>query len=145
MTMDRSIFRAPLALRTLVAIAALALTSLASAGDLSGRWAGMWEDNGSGHAGPLKAKITRNCDGSYHCCFHGRFMKIIPFCYKTDLEVVCEDGCSTQMQGTSRIPIFGDFHYNAVATDCEFVLKFCSKRYSGTFTMDRRSVFCCGE
>lgn len=132
------------AIRIFVACALLGVCSLASAGELSGKWAGMWEDDGSGHAGPLKAHISRNCDGSYHCRFHGRFMKIIPFCYKTDLNVVCEDECTTHMQGTSRIPIFGDFHYNAVATDCNFVLNFCSKRYSGKFTLDRRTVeWCC--
>src|SRR5690349_20629968 len=67
------------AIRIFVACALLGVCSLASAGELSGKWAGMWEDDGSGHAGPLKAHISRNCDGSYHCRFHGRFMKIIPF------------------------------------------------------------------
>jgi hypothetical protein len=117
----RRLFAVISAARGTVSCALLGACSIASAADLFGKWAGMWEDDGSGHAGPLKAHLARKCDGSYHCRFHGRFMKIIPSCYKTDLEVVCEDGCTTHMQGTSRIPILATFTIapsQPIATSC---------------------------
>jgi hypothetical protein len=83
--------------------------------------------------------MTRQADGSYCVVFTGRFAKVIPFRYKTDLQVVC-DGDVVQFCGDRHMAIFGDFHYEGVADPCNFTLRFCSRKYSGYFSMTRCTV-----
>ena len=128
----------------IVALIVMLGQTVAQAEDLSGTWCGTWQDDGSGHSGPINARMTRQTDGSYCVVFTGRFAKVVPFRYKTDLQVVC-DGDVVQFCGDRHMAVFGDFHYEGAANNCNFTLRFCSRRYSGSFTITRCTVCqgCC--
>ena len=48
---------------------------------------GEWRSEKSGHHGPMRAKLTPTADG-YDMRVVGRFAAIIPFTYRTHLDVV---------------------------------------------------------
>jgi hypothetical protein len=124
--------------RCLILLLTVCLPSLAHGSDLTGEWSGHWRDTKSGHSGPLRASFTRCGDDAYRVTFTGRFFKVIPFRYSVQLDVTAADGERVYLTGEQRIPIFGTFHYWAVADCTDFVADFCSRRYQGQFVLRRQ-------
>ena len=75
---------------------------------LAGQWRGNWTSNANGHSGALNARIEQQ-GGSVVVHFRGRFAKVVPFLYKSRLEVVAVDENGTHLQGSQRLPLFGTF------------------------------------
>ncbi len=106
--------------------------------NVAGRWAGTWDDLGTGHHGPLHAHITCTDGCHYHAVFHGRFRKVIPFMYSVDFAVVGYDGDAVLLAGDHTSRLTGRvYHFTARATACEFHAEFCSDRYRGHFDLSR--------
>jgi hypothetical protein len=106
--------------------------------DLSGAWSsGRWESLADGHSGPLTATFERAGPGGYDVTFRGRFFRIIPFRYRVRLEVVGTQGDRVFLAGSSKLPIFGTYTSDAVATACDFRANFSAAKDHGTFTLRR--------
>jgi hypothetical protein len=106
--------------------------------DLSGDWpCGRWHSDSNDHQGPLRATFTRINDTRYRVVFRGRFALIVPFRYAVTLDVVGHSGDAVLLSGSSRLPLFGTFHYSAEATRCEFRATFQSRNDHGTFELRR--------
>ena len=105
--------------------------------DLTGHWCGTWNDCKSGHDGPLRATFSKCDDQHYRAVFSGRFFKVIPFRFATTLEVTGHEGGKVQLSGQSRLGLFGNFSYNAEATDTNFTSHYSSRRYEGQFLLSR--------
>jgi hypothetical protein len=106
--------------------------------DLSGQWAGNWRSCTSGHSGPLKATVCKCDETHYQVRFRGRFFGVIPFRYEVTLEVVGQDKDRVFLSGEAYLGhLFGTFHYQAEATDCEFRATYTSCRDNGTFCLTR--------
>jgi hypothetical protein len=124
-----------------VAVAALLLTATtgpAADPDLTGRWSGHWQSNKSNHRGPLRGSFKQIDETHYRVVFTGRFFKVIPFRYAQTLEVTGCQGDQVLLAGSSRLgPVFGTFEYSAVASRCQFVATFYSKRDHGVFVLSR--------
>lgn len=46
---------------------------------------GTWKSLSTGHQGPMRAKVTPRHDGNYDARFSGRFLVVVPFTYKVQL------------------------------------------------------------
>lgn len=122
----------------IIALAALlAVSPFAQAQDpFAGRWtAGEWTSDG-GHRGPLRATLTPTATG-YDARFAGRFALVVPFVYRTHLDVVGTCGETVFLAAERRIPLFGSFRTDAVVTPATFDATFRSGRDSGRFTLRR--------
>ncbi len=123
--------------RTLAALFALLLPALTFAADPhSGRWVGRWSSDANGHSGPLRANITPTATG-YTATFAGRFAGVVPFVYRTPLDVVGTSGDVVYLTAERRLPLFGTFRTDAVVTPGAFDATFRSGKDSGRFTLTR--------
>jgi len=109
----------------------------ATSADLSGRWAGHWENNNNPHKGPLRANLKKINSDQYRATFSGRFFKVIPFRYKVTLDVVEEGPSYVRMSGRSRAGR-QSYQYTATSTGNSLVTHYSSKRYQGKFVLKRR-------
>ncbi len=109
---------------------------------VAGSWIGHWEDHSRGHCGPLRARFEPCGDTRYRAVFTGRFRQIIPFRYAVTLKVVKKEGDKVYLAGESRLPFFGTFTYQALATSSSFVATFDSCRYQGRFVLERCGRTC---
>lgn len=125
--------------RHLVAFAVLVLAgSQAFAGEvLSGNWKGTWTSSTNGHTGPLNARIVEGNGKTVVVHFRGRFAKIVPFVYRSQLSVVSEDEQGTHLEGSQKLPFFGTFSTRATVKDGQFLATFQSGQDSGEFRMTR--------
>lgn len=124
--------------RLLAVIFCLGIAAAGWAGELDGRWrCGRWSDTKSGHEGPLRAYFRQVDDGHYRVIFHGRFAKIVPFCFATTLDVVGRDGDELFLAGESRLLGFYKFTYSATADEHQFNAQYQSRRWSGEFHLSR--------
>jgi hypothetical protein len=105
--------------------------------DLSGKWHGNWKSCETGHHGPLNATFCKINDACYQVRFTGRFFVALPFRFTVNLEVTEEEGGRVFLSGSPRLPLFGTFHFDAVATECEFTATYCSRNDRGRFTLCR--------
>lgn len=116
------------------------LSSMAAIGraqePLAGQWRGNWTSSANGHTGPLNARIDQQ-GTSVVVHFRGRFARVVPFLYKSSLEVVAVDQNGTHLQGSQRLPLFGTFTTSATVKNGQFYAVFNSAKDSGTFTMTR--------
>lgn len=121
----------------LAAVLTLIFPLAASAQELCGVWHGYWTDCKSGHEGKLNGRFTPCGDNAYDVVFTGTFFQVIPFRFRTTLNVVGRDGEKIHFAGTSRIPFFGEYTYNGWATCDRFEMEYCSRRYEGKFVLCR--------
>lgn len=104
---------------------------------LTGTWKGTWTSSANGHTGPLNARIEAGNGNSVVVHFRGRFAKIVPFIYRSQLSVVSEDEQGTHLEGSQRLPLFGTFSTNATVKDGQFTATFQSGKDTGEFRMTR--------
>lgn len=123
--------------RTVALLFALIVPTATLAADpSSGRWVGQWSSDANGHHGPLRATLTPTASG-YTATFTGRFARVVPFVYRTPLEVVGTSGDTVFLAAERRLPLFGTFRTDAVVTPTSFDATFRSGRDSGRFTLTR--------
>jgi hypothetical protein len=123
--------------RTLAVVFALALPAVSFAADpVSGRWVGRWSSDANGHSGPLRATLSPTPSG-YSATFAGRFAGVVPFVYRTPLQVVGTSGDVVYLSAERRLPFFGTFRTDAVVSPSSFDATFRSGKDSGRFTLTR--------
>jgi hypothetical protein len=124
--------------RTLAVAFAVLVPAVAAAQDpTGGGWRGRWESDPTGHSGPIRATVAAAGPDAYRATFRGRFWVVFPFRYAVTLNVVGADGERVYLGGDQRVPLFGTFHYTAVADDRTFRLEYQSRRDYGRFTLAR--------
>ena len=102
------------------------------------RFAGEWRSDKSGHHGPMHAKITPTVDG-YDMRVVGRFAAIIPFTYKTHLDVVGTAPEGPILVAEKKLPLFGgSFRTTGVLTPSGFNADYSAMKDTGRFTLTRR-------
>jgi hypothetical protein len=106
--------------------------------DLSGgKWSGYWISDKNGHNGPLNATFKLKDCNTYEVKFSGRFAKVIPFRYKTTMDIVGGGDGVVMLAAEKRLGPFGQFRMTAVATGTDFDATFTSPRDSGRFVLRR--------
>ena len=121
------------------AVVPATLNAQGLATNLAGKWPnGEWQNSSNSHHGPLHANFTQVSDSQYRVTFGGRFAKVIPFRYTVVLNVIgrSADG-TTYLAGNSKLPFFGNFQYDAVATPNAIETRYQSKKYKGKFLLSR--------
>lgn len=107
------------------------------ASNLSGQWSGYWHSDANGHRGRIGATFEQVGSNQVQARFRGTFAKIIPFRYRTNLDVTYQDPGLTILSGSKRLPISGRFRYYAEISNGEFTGTFSSPRNRGTWVMQR--------
>jgi hypothetical protein len=108
------------------------------AGELDGGgWCGKWTATNKGHEGPLQAKFQEIDACHYRVVFTGKFAKVVPFRFKTTLNVVGHDGDKVILAGEARVAVFGKFSYHAVADAHNFNATYDSRGWQGEFNLSR--------
>lgn len=127
--------------RKLIALAAIAIafvmTQASSADELNGRWQGNWQSCTNGHRGKLNAQFCRIDSTHVQAKFKGTFAKIIPFRYRPVLNIVHEEPGLIVLQGNKKLPIVGNFQYNATISGNQFSATYRSRRDNGVWSMRR--------
>lgn len=108
-----------------------------SAQQLSGQWRGGWKSCQTGHRGKLNAQFCRIDANHVQAKFTGTFAKVIPFRYKPVLNIVHEEPGLVILQGSKRLPIVGNFEYQATVSGNQFQATYRSRRDHGVWTMGR--------
>lgn len=132
-----AIMSSKLKLVLVVLAIAVWVPSLAQADDLSGRWRGGWQSVQSGHRGRLSAKFRRIDSTHVRAKFTGTFAKIIPFRYRPVLDIVYEEPGLMILQGNKRLPLGGNFQYDATVYGRQFSATYRSRRDNGVWQMRR--------
>jgi hypothetical protein len=105
--------------------------------DLTGKWHGSWESCSTGHHGKLHAtfcKISENC---YQARFSGTFFVVLPFTFRVNLQATDQGDGRVLLSGSPRLPLFGTFHFSAVASACDFAANYSSRNDEGRFLLSR--------
>jgi hypothetical protein len=105
--------------------------------DLSGKWRGTWVSCKDGHHGTLNARFCKISDMCYEVRFSGTFFVAVPFCFTVNLQVTGEQDGKVFLSGSHRLPLFGTFHFDGVATQCEFTATYTSCDDNGKFNLCR--------
>ncbi len=111
----------------------------AAAQDLAGNWSGSWQSQSTGHRGRISATFCQVNSCQVQAKFRGTFARIIPFRYRTNLNIVHQEPGLTIMAGSRRLgPLMGTFSYEAVISNGQFSAQYSSKRDRGTWNLSRR-------
>src|SRR5437867_3505539 len=105
--------------------------------DLSGTWHGHWVSCRTGHKGTLHACFCKLSDNCYRVRFSGTFFVAVPFVFTVPLEVTEVHEGHVVLSGAPRLPLFGTFHFHAVATDSTFTATYRSRNDEGRFVLCR--------
>jgi hypothetical protein len=125
-------------IRTAFGSIALLIFAAAASAQAPERFAGEWRSEKSGHHGPMHAKLTPTGDG-YDMRVVGRFAAIIPFTYRTHLDVVGSTPDGPILAAEKKLPLFGgSFRTTGVLTADGFNADYSAMKDTGKFTLTRR-------
>jgi hypothetical protein len=122
----------------LATIALAALAGAASAQPVAGRWSGYWISDKDGHTGPLHVRLRPTGDGEYRAAFHGRFAGVVPFWYTTKFRATGCGGETLLLEGSQRLPLFGEYKTSAVVTAESFEATYTARNDFGRFVLTGR-------
>ena len=105
--------------------------------DLSGKWHGEWVSCKTGHHGKLNARFCKISDTCYRVRFTGTFFGAVPFAFTVKLSATPQEDGTVLLTGDPRLPLFGTFHFSAVATDHDFIASYSARNDEGRFTLSR--------
>lgn len=118
-------------------VVASGLSQLAIADELGGQWQGGWRSCANGHKGRLNASFCRIDSTHVRAKFTGTFAKVLPFRYRPVLDIVHEEPGLIVLQGNKKLPVVGNFQYNATISGNQFSATYRSKRDNGVWQMRR--------
>jgi len=101
----------------------------------SGKWSGYWVSDVNGHNGPIKARFSELEDGTLRVCFTGRYAKVIPFLFRTQLTAVEQEDGTHYTVEHSLGRRWGTFSLDAQITDGQFVARYDSADDHGQFIL----------
>ncbi|MEM7782371.1 MAG: hypothetical protein AAF939_12220 [Planctomycetota bacterium] len=105
--------------------------------DLSGRWRGGWQSCNTGHQGKLNATFCRIDSTHVKANFSGTFAKVIPFRYRPVLNIVHEEPGLMVLEGSRRLPLMGQFQYQATISGQQFSASYQSRRDNGYWYLSK--------
>jgi hypothetical protein len=105
--------------------------------DLSGKWHGRWVSCKTGHHGTLNARFCKLDDTCYRVRFTGTFLGAMPFAFTVKLAATAQEDGTVILSGDPRLPLFGTFHFSAVATEYDFTATYSARNDEGQFTLSR--------
>ena len=133
--------RIEMKIRTTTFFAAIALVVLLTQSsfgqEFEGRWRGSWQSCVNGHHGRLSAQFCRIDSTHVQAKFTGTFAKVIPFRYRPVLDIVYEEPGLMVLQGNKRLPLGGNFEYNATIAGDQFTATYRSRRDHGVWQLQR--------
>ena len=125
-------------LHSLLAITGVFIIAGLASAQTPQRLVGEWRSEKSGHHGPMRAKLTPTADG-YDMRVVGRFAAILPFAYRTHLDVVGETPDGPILAAEKKLPLFGgSFRTTGVLTPDGFNADYSAMSDTGRFTLTRR-------
>ncbi len=99
---------------------------------------GKWRSQSTGHEGPMRVKVTPRVDGNYDARFSGRFLVVIPFTYKTQLN---NQGWSESGQHVGAYrqlgPVLGSYQMSAIMNGSSLSGSFSAAGDTGQISMQR--------
>jgi len=98
---------------------------------------GEWRSDKSGHHGPMRARLTPTA-GGYDMRVVGRFAAIIPFTYRTHLDVVGETPDGPILAAEKSLGVFGTFRTRGVLTADGFRADYSAMKDRGRITLSPR-------
>ena len=105
---------------------------------VSGRWAGEWMSEKTGHRGPLRCVVTVVSPGSWRLAFRASYSRVFRACYATDFTVEQEAGRWRFTGGQDLGTLAGGvYEYAGEATLTEMVCRYKSARDHGEFRLTR--------
>jgi hypothetical protein len=109
-----------------------------AADSLTGAWDGTWLSDHNGHAGRLRAIITRRTDDTYHARFHATYMRILTFGQAVDL-TVDRQGTNFTFSGAADLGKAhgGSYSYEGNASPEKFFSTYKCSIDHGTFRLHR--------
>ena len=125
-------------LRVFLATAMLPLSVCIAQAQSPQRLVGEWRSDKSGHGGPMWAKLTPTAT-RYDLRVVGRFAVVIPFAYRTHLNVVGHTPEGPILAAEKKLPLFGgSFRTTGVLTADGLLAGYSAMKDTGTFTLRRR-------
>ena len=125
-------------LRIPFTLGAILLSAAVASAQSHERFVGEWRSEKSGHHGPMRAKLTP-VDGGYAVRIVGRFAAVIPFAYRTHLDVVGAMPEGPILAAEKKLPLFGgSFRTTGVLTPEGFNASYSAMKDAGRFTLARR-------
>ena len=113
--------------------------TVATGQDLSGHWNGAWQSQTTGHRGRISATFCQIDSCQVQAKFKGTFARIIPFRYRTKLQIVHQEPGLMVLGGSRKLgPIMGQFTYEGTISNGQFSAQYSSKRDRGTWNLSRQ-------
>jgi len=102
------------------------------------RFVGEWRSDKSGHRGPMRAKLTPTATG-YDMLVAGRFAVVIPFVYRSHLDIAENTPEGPRLVAEKKLPLFGgSFKTSGVLTADGLIADYSAMKDTGKFTLMRR-------
>lgn len=133
-------FRWRLALASLLLVLAgpMGWFGAAQASDPVGVWRGEWTSGSTGHRGPMRVAVRPKSNGTYQAKFTGRFMVVVPFAYKVDMQRSFDSQGHVQYVASKKLgPLLGSYTMNTVIIGSQWVGSFQAAGDRGSINMRR--------
>lgn len=99
---------------------------------------GKWQSQSTGHQGPMRVRVTPRGDGNYDARFSGRFLVIVPFTYKVQLNNQGWTEAGQQLGADRQLgPLLGSYQMSAQLTPGSLNGSFSAAGDTGQITMQR--------
>ncbi len=99
---------------------------------------GQWRSQSTGHQGPMRVKVTPRADGNYDARFSGRFLVVVPFTYKVQLNNHGWSETGQQLGAYKQLgPLLGSYQMSAEMTPASLNGSFSAAGDTGSVTMQR--------
>ena len=118
---------------------ALAAAQAPGAGQIEGAWVGRWRSDTSGHAGDLKAIVTRINPSEYHVRYQAKYKALWTATFEHETTLRGHFAGSTfHFEGDADLGwLYGRYDYSGYVTDDEFFSTYKAKDDRGTYKLRR--------
>ena len=109
------------------------------AGDISGRWEGLWLSGKNGHNGRLRCLVTKLDDIHYRARYKATYWKLLRFGYAVTMSVEKSSHDNFKAAGEADLGWWGGgvYRYEGQITPDKFFSTYKSGHDHGTFQMKR--------
>ncbi len=99
---------------------------------------GTWRSQSTGHQGPMRVKVTPRSDGNYDARFSGRFLVVVPFTYKVQLNNQGWSESGQQLGAHRQLgPLLGSYEMSAQMSPSSLNGSFSAAGDTGQINMRR--------
>ena len=117
---------------------ALCLSSLPAVAGSPQIYRGTWHSQSTGHQGPMRVKVTPRVDGNYDARFSGRFLVVVPFTYKVQLNNQGWTASGQQLGAYRQLgPLLGSYQMTAEMSPSSLIGSFSAAGDTGQISMQR--------